>query len=114
MLIRIHMSDETPYNNRQIERMLDNQSTDLKQHFDETIEPLAEQVGQTNGRVKSLELKNAEQAGFNRAIARSATAGFTVLVGLIGWLLLQQANIDQRIQKDTVAEIQQALLPYSK
>lgn len=44
--------DEERYNNRQIERMFDEQSIDLKQYFDSKIEPLVRQVTITNGTVK--------------------------------------------------------------
>ena len=49
------MADEERYNNRQIERMFDEQSKDLKEHFDGAINPLALEVRKTNGRVKFLE-----------------------------------------------------------
>lgn len=49
------MTDEERYTNRQIERMLDDQSNDLKGHFDLVIKPLVVQVTKTNGRVSWLE-----------------------------------------------------------
>ncbi len=109
------MSDiEAPYNNRQIERMLDTQSQDLKDHFDKVINPLTERVGLTNGRVKEIELKNASQAGFNKAMVWVAMACLTSFIGLFGWVLYQEANIDQRIQQDVAPIIQQALAEHAK
>ena len=46
------MSEEERYNNRQIERMLDEQSKELKEHFSLLINPLTQQVTKTNGTVK--------------------------------------------------------------
>lgn len=51
----MHMSEEERYSNRQIERMLDEQSTDIKHHIDTAINPLTIQVMKTNGRVGILE-----------------------------------------------------------
>jgi hypothetical protein len=49
------MSEEERYNNRQIERMLDEQSTDIKGHMDAAIAPLIVQTTKTNGRVGVME-----------------------------------------------------------
>lgn len=46
---------EERYNNRQIERMLDSQSSDIKEHITSVISPLTIQVTKTNGRVRWLE-----------------------------------------------------------
>lgn len=46
---------EERYNNRQFERQLDQQSSDLKEHMVLLINPLTEQVKKTNGRVTRLE-----------------------------------------------------------
>lgn len=48
----IIMSEEERYNNRQIERMLDEQSKELKEHISLLISPLTKQVMLTNGTVK--------------------------------------------------------------
>jgi len=47
--------DEPRYSNRQIERMLDQQSTDLKKHIDDATGPILVQTTKTNGRVDALE-----------------------------------------------------------
>lgn len=44
--------EEIRYSNRQIERMLDQQSKDIKEHISLVITPLTEQVTKTNGTVK--------------------------------------------------------------
>lgn len=49
------MAEEERYNNRQIERMLDEQSRDIKGHMDAAIAPLVIQVTKTNGRVSVME-----------------------------------------------------------
>ncbi len=48
----IIMGEEERYNNRQIERMLDEQSKELKEHITLLINPLTMQVTKTNGTVK--------------------------------------------------------------
>lgn len=49
------MADEPRYSNRQIERMLDQQSIDLKIHIDKATNPILVQTSKTNGRVTKLE-----------------------------------------------------------
>lgn len=97
------MADEERYNNRQIERMLDSQSQDLKNHFDESIRPLTEQVTKTNGRVKDLELKNAKQSGYNQGMGVILSVVTVGVMALFGWVLYQVAEepiyIHQAIQE---------------
>lgn len=45
---------EAPFTNREITKMLDDQSRDLKRHMTGLIEPLTEQVKYTNGKMKKL------------------------------------------------------------
>lgn len=49
------MKEEARYSNRQIEKMLDDQSTDIKEHMDMALKPILEQTKKTNGRVTKLE-----------------------------------------------------------
>lgn len=49
------MAEEERYNNRQIERMLDEQSAEIKDHIDRAVDPLTIQVTKTNGRVSMME-----------------------------------------------------------
>lgn len=118
MLI-IHMSDEeTRYNNRQIERMLDTQSKELKEHVTLTIRPFLELLSDLDKRTQDLELKRASQNGYNKAMAVSGGVGFTVLMALSGWALYQVANIGRTVHtqlENTVqSAVEQALIPYSK
>lgn len=122
MLITIGMvDDEIRYNNRQIERMLDSQSQDLKEHIDSTIAPLLAQVTKTNGRVTELERKRFEQNGFNKAAAVAGGVGFTVLMALFGWELYTVSNIGHtvHVQVESVISnvlptaVQEALAPYN-
>lgn len=54
-MITITMAEEERYNNRQIERMLDDQSNDIKGHMDAALAPLIVQTTKTNGRVSVME-----------------------------------------------------------
>lgn len=121
MLITIKdMDEEARYNNRQIERMLDSQSQDLKKHMEDTIAPLLAQVTKTNGRVTTLEFKRASQEGFMKAMAVAGGIGFTVLMALFGWSLYTTSNIPHTVHvqlqnaftEQLPSAIQQALIPY--
>lgn len=92
------MDDEIRYNNRQIERMLDSQSQDLKEHMEKTIQPLVTQVTRTNGRVTELERRGFEQNGFNRAIGVSLGIAIPLLLSAIGWALYEITQIPQTVQ----------------
>lgn len=88
------MSDEERYNNRQIERMIDEQSKDIKGHMDTAIAPLVIQVTKTNGRVGLLE-----------KMAYISLGAIPLLSIWAGWL-----TFDYLEQKDTIRhEIQAAI-----
>lgn len=125
MHIELFMTDEeTRYNNRQIERMIDEnkqaiiaQSVELKQHVTDTIKPFLTLLTNLDGRTTELELKRAAQGGYNRAMAVAGTVGFTVVLALSGWALYQVANIGKTVHaqlQDTVQNaVQEALSPYN-
>lgn len=99
---------EERYNNRQIERMLDLQSEDIKKHISSAITPILIQVTRTNGRVTELELSRATQRGFNKAMSIAFSVGFAILIGLAGWALYETSTIPDRVQ----SSVQQALSNY--
>lgn len=111
MQITLNM-DEERYNNRQIERMLDSQSQELKDYFDKSLKPLIEQVTKTNGRVSTLELRRENQAGFNRAMAVASSVGFTVVMALAGWALYQVASLEPTIHTEVQQSVKDALSSY--
>lgn len=80
--MNIIMVDEERYTNRQIERMLDSQSTDIKEHIDKAIGPLTAQVFKTNGRVGWLE-----------KMVWMATGAVLVLFPITGWVLIQVSGL---------------------
>lgn len=69
---------EAPYSNRQIERMFDTQSTDIKTHISSEVAPLTEQVKATNGRLRFVE-----------KLMWTAMGAVSVLVPWAAWLTLQ-------------------------
>lgn len=96
--------DETRYNNRQIERMIDEnkqaivaQSIELKKHVTDTIQPFLKMLSSVDERTTDLELKRAAQGGYNRAMAAAGGVGFSVLLALSGWALYQVANIGHTV-----------------
>ena len=54
MLIAL-MAEEERYNNRQIERMLEEQTRNITGHIDDKTRPILDQVLKTNGRVTANE-----------------------------------------------------------
>jgi len=88
------MSEEERYNNRQIERMFDEQSKDIKDHIDRAITPLTFQVTKTNGRVGILE-----------RMAWVSLGAIPLLTVWAGWLTFDYLNSKDVMKHD----IQQAV-----
>lgn len=103
------MTDETRYNNRQIERMFDQQSTEIKEYFDSTMKPFAEQLALTARDVTELKLTKAQQAGFNRATIFYGGILISMALGLGGWALLEVANIGEIVHSQVQSTIQESL-----
>lgn len=97
--------EEERYNNRQIERMLDEQSTDLKSYIDLALEPLIVQTTKTNGMVGKHHWYIA------MAIGGLAILSITVLP-IMGWSLLQIVTIEQNIHAQVTQAVSQALDNY--
>lgn len=110
------MTEEAPYNNRQIERMfdeqdrrfdkrLDEQSRDIKEHMDGGLEPILTQTTKTNGRMTKAEGDINElgrgQASMSGALKLLSWVGGPIiglLIAVLGYLFLQEQSIDGRIQ----------------
>lgn len=98
----IIMSEEERYNNRQIEKMFSEQSEDLKDHFDQKIEPLTTAVNKTNGRVGWLE-----------KMVWLATGAVIILTPLTYWLATQVVN--EKTEQATITQqaVSEALSQYN-
>ncbi len=97
------MVDEERYNNRQIERMFDEQKTefrkglesqsdDLKEHIDLALKPILEQVTKTNGRVTKLEDKSIEtEKRMSRVDGALVVISLLVptVIGFFTWLAIK-------------------------
>lgn len=96
------MPDEERYNNRQIEKMLADQSSDLKEHINHATAPILEQTTKTNGRLLRAEGDITEIRVWRGWITGGMAIIMIVLpvvVGLITWALIQVVNIDHTISK---------------
>lgn len=91
------MTDEERYTNRQIERMLDEQSNDLKGHFDLVIKPLVVQVTKTNGRVSWLE-----------KMMWLALGALAIAMPILTWVV-NTVSKQQAVQAVQTSQIQQAV-----
>lgn len=94
----IFMTEEERYSNRQIERMFDEQSRDLKEHFDDTIEPLTVQVTKTNGRLRWAE-----------RMIWVAMGALVILTPLMTWALVQIVGLKDSIKNDIHTQTQTAV-----
>lgn len=78
---------EERYSNRQIERLLDEQSKDIKRHIDDKTTPILTQTMKTNGRVTT-----AEKDIVNQKVWRGwMVGGLTVISILLPVVVAVQA-----------------------
>lgn len=92
------MAEEERYSNRQIERMLDDQSTDIKKHIDLTVAPLLAQVKKTNGRVGWLEKMVWMACGAVVILAPLTTVMVSQVIQLKDLISAQRTNQVEQIQ----------------
>lgn len=96
------MSDEERYNNRQIERMFEEQSKDIKDHIDMVTTPILEQTTKTNGRLLSAEGEITQiriWRGWMTGGMAIIMIVLPVVVGLMTWMVIQVVTIDHTISK---------------
>lgn len=98
MLLSFFMVEEERYTNRQIERMLESQTEDLKEHLDIRLEPIAVQVKKTNGRVNWIE-----------KMVYLAIGALIILAPLMTWSLMQLVNLKDSLKNEVHTETQQAV-----
>lgn len=100
MVITIVM-DEERYSNRQIERLLDEQSRDIKAHIDLVTNPILAQVLKTNGRVTTAEGDITNQKVWRGWIMGGLGVISLFIASLIGlqvWMVLQILHIPETVQ----------------
>lgn len=92
---------ETRYNNRQIEKMLGEQSSDIKEHIDLKISPLLTQVLKTNGRVS-----------FNEKMIYIAIGALAIITPVLSWFLLDYLAFKEEFPEQVTEAVYQALDNY--
>lgn len=96
------MAEEERYSNRQIERLLDEQSKDIMRHIDDATAPILAQTTKTNGRVTVNE-RDITSARVWRGWLTGGLGVLTLLVpmivGIQVWMFLQIMNIPHEIQQ---------------
>jgi hypothetical protein len=88
----------------EFERLLDRQSSDLKEHMDLRLKPIEEQVKKTNGRVTKNEgdimahalWQSGMSSGVKVLIWVAGISG-SMLVGYLTWLSLEVLAVPDRI-----------------
>ena len=84
------MNTDKPYSNRELREKWHDTAN--------TLQSILIQVTNTNGRVDKLELAKAKQDGFYKALGIFGVIGWSIAMSLIGWMLLQIVNLDNKIQ----------------
>lgn len=84
------MAEEERYNNRQIERMFDEQSADIKEHFDTALAPVIAQTTKTNGRVGIIE-----------KMVWMAAGAVVILTPFTYYLATEVANLKDDLREET-------------
>lgn len=110
------MVDEERYSNRQIERLLDEQSKDIKEHIDAKTEPILSQTTRTNGRVN-----NNEADIIRYKIWRGWMTGSLAVIGLMlpvvlaiqAWEIEQILNITSSVHTAVDDAINARVVPNS-
>lgn len=104
------MSEEERYNNRQIEKMFNDQSIELKAHMDLVTRPILEQTLKTNGRVNGLEAKMQDLKSWRTGLSWGGAVLFffmtTFILPVLTWNLLQTIQLKESIHQDVQAAAQ--------
>ncbi len=95
-------AEEERYSNRQIERLLDEQSKDIMRHIDDATAPILAQTMKTNGRVTASEqqigsVKN-RNSWFMGGLA-VITVLIPMIVGIQVWMFLKILDIPHVVQQ---------------
>lgn len=89
---------EERYNNRQIEKMLSEQSADIKEHMDLKIAPLLTQVLKTNGRVT-----------FNEKMVYTAMGALIMFTPVFSWFILDYIAFKEDLPRTVRESVIQVL-----
>lgn len=106
------MSDEEKYTNRQVERMLDEQSRDIKEHITIVTSPILDEVKKTNGRVTLLESQVGSHRNWRTGMTWGGAVVFffltTFILPVLTWNLLQTIQLKESIGIEVQDAIDQA------
>lgn len=100
--------EEGPYSNRQVERLLDQQTTELRQEMRSLTDPILAQTTKTNGRVTALEVQTQNLSGWMKftrgALGILSLIVVPVLGGYLLWLgkLAIELKTQQAVQTATI------------
>lgn len=96
------MIEEERYSNRQIERLLDEQSEDIMRHIDDATAPILAQTMKTNGRVTASEKEIVNQKVWRGWMVGGLTVIsilLPVIVAIQAWEILQIIDIPHEIKQ---------------
>ena len=113
------MADEERYNNRQIERLFDEQSKEIKAHIDLVAQPILTQTLKTNGRVNKAEDAILGLAKWQSGVSTGFKIGSWIiiplcllLVGYLGWLSAQVLETNDKTRTAVDEAVTRALDEY--
>jgi len=96
-----YKNQDAPYTNRELREKwhdLANSISTLSIEMSNGFTEVKAKQDTTNGRVKELELKRAEQGGFSKAVSIFGAAAWAICFAFTGWIAFQVIDTGNQIQ----------------
>ena len=97
------MSEEEHYTVRQLDKKIEDQSNDLKEHIVLNLKPILDEVQKTNGRVTSLEGKISDHRSWRTGMTWGGAVLFffmtTFVFPVLTWNILETIQLKNGIRE---------------